>query len=65
MSVLARWAIEPALKTGAARGVRITRRGVFRTWTAATLKGRAEPAWQHEFITLLGRHPLPVRALRA
>lgn len=41
VSVLARWAIEPALKSGAARGVRITRRGVFRTWTAATLKGRA------------------------
>ena len=34
VSVMARWAIEPAIKTGAVRAVRITRRGVFRAWTA-------------------------------
>lgn len=62
VSVLARWAIEPALRTGAARGVRIRRRGVFRSWTAATLKDRAMPTWQRDFIALLGRQALPVRA---
>jgi LysR family transcriptional regulator for metE and metH len=61
VSVMARWAIEPALRTGAARAVRITRRGVFRPWTAVTLKDRAEPKWQREFIALLSRQALPAR----
>ena len=34
VSVMARWAIEPAIKTGAVRAVRIGRRGVFRGWPA-------------------------------
>lgn len=61
VSVMARWAIEPSLKAGAARAVRITRRGVFRSWTAVTLKDRAEPKWQREFITLLSRQALPAK----
>lgn len=61
VSVMARWAIDPALRSGAARAVRITRRGVFRSWTAVTLKDRPEPKWQREFIALLARQALPAK----
>ncbi len=64
VSVMARWAIEPALKTGAVRALRITRRGVYRAWTAVTLKDRTEPKWQKEFLTLLSKQALPAKMER-
>ncbi len=64
VSVMARWAIEPAIKTGAVRAVRITRRGVFRAWTAVTLTDRVEPKWQKEFVALLSRQALPAKMER-
>ena len=64
VSVMARWAIEPAIKAGAVRAVRITRRGVRRAWTAVTLKERAEPKWQKEFLGLLSKQALPARLER-
>jgi LysR family transcriptional regulator for metE and metH len=65
VSVMARWAIEPALKSGAVRAVRITRRGVYRAWTAVTLKDRVEPRWQKEFLGLLSRQALPAKMDRS
>ena len=65
VSVMARWAIEPALKTGTVRAIRITRRGVFRPWTAVSLKDRVEPKWQREFVTLLSKQALPAKSERA
>jgi LysR family transcriptional regulator, regulator for metE and metH len=65
ISVMARWAIEPALKTGAVRAVRITRRGVYRSWSAAALKDRVEPKWQKEFVSLLSKQALPAKMDRA
>jgi LysR family transcriptional regulator for metE and metH len=66
VAVLARWAIEPALESGAVRTLRITRRGIFRQWSAATLRDRPEPAWQADFVALLrNRAPAaPVKAAR-
>jgi LysR family transcriptional regulator for metE and metH len=64
VSVMARWAIEPALKTGAVKAVKIGKRGVFRSWTAVTLRGRVEPKWQREFVTLLSRQALPAKLAR-
>lgn len=64
VSVMARWAIEPAIRAGAVRAVRITRRGVRRAWTAVTLKERAEPKWQKEFLGLLSKQALPARLER-
>jgi LysR family transcriptional regulator, regulator for metE and metH len=61
ISVMARWAIEPALRAGAARAVRVTKRGVFRPWSAVTLRDRPEPKWQREFISLLARQALPAK----
>ncbi len=65
VGIMARWAIEPAVKTGAVRAVRITRRGVYRPWMAVTLKDRLEPKWQKEFVTLLSRQALPAKMDRA
>jgi LysR family transcriptional regulator for metE and metH len=64
VSVMARWAIEPAIKAGAVKAVRIGKRGVFRSWTAVTLRDRVEPKWQREFVTLLSRQALPARLAR-
>ena len=55
VAVLARWAIEPSIDSGAVRAVRITRGGIIRQWFAATLKSRPEPRWQAEFVDLLRR----------
>lgn len=65
VGVLARWAVEPTLKSGAMVGVRITRRGVRRQWSAATLKNRIDPKWLAEFIRLLSTPPVPANAKRA
>jgi LysR family transcriptional regulator for metE and metH len=64
IAILARWAIEPALKSGGVRGVRISRCGMTRQWSVATLRGRSEPAWQSDFIALL-RERGPSRATGA
>ncbi len=66
VAVLARWAIEPALASRAVRAVRITRHGVIRQWSAATLRGRPEPRWQADFVALLrDRAPADRTASRA
>jgi LysR family transcriptional regulator for metE and metH len=64
VSVMARWAIEPALKSGTVKAIRIGKRGVFRSWTAVTLRDRAEPKWQREFVNLLSRQALPAKLAR-
>jgi LysR family transcriptional regulator for metE and metH len=64
ISVLARWAIEPAVRSGSVRAVRIGRRGVFRLWSAARLRDRVEPAWQKSFVALLARQAMPARVAR-
>ena len=54
---LARWAVEPQLRTGTLRAVPYTRRGYRRTWGAATLKDMARVPYVREFIELLAEHP--------
>jgi LysR family transcriptional regulator for metE and metH len=62
IGVMARWAIEPAIRSGAVRALRFGRRGVFRPWRAATLRNRVEPKWQKDFITLMAAQALPATA---
>ena len=61
VAVMARWAIAPALQSGAVRALRITRRGMRRRWAAATLRDRHEPRWQADFVALLRDRALPAR----
>jgi LysR family transcriptional regulator for metE and metH len=61
LSVMPRWAIEPALASGAVRALRIMRRGVYRSWMAVRLRDRPEPRWQRAFVELLSQQALPAR----
>ena len=65
LGVMARWAIEPAIQSGAVHAVRIGRKGVFRNWRAATLRSRPEPKWQKDFVALMAAKALPAKAVRA
>ena len=53
VSVLPTWTVRPALAGGEVRAVRITRAGVRRPWTAATLQGVEEPAYVTDFLDLV------------
>ncbi len=69
VAVLAWWAVEPAVRSGALRAVPVTRRGYRRTWSAATLKDMARVPHVREFIDLLAERPpfrqcAPVRTTR-
>ena len=55
VSVLPTWSIEPALKAGAVRAVRITPRGVYREWSAVTLADAAPSPFVEHFLQLLGQ----------
>ncbi len=52
VSVLARWAVAPHLAAGTLRAVRVTPRGLRRTWMAASLRAAGSPALT-EFVRLL------------
>jgi LysR family transcriptional regulator for metE and metH len=62
VGVMARWAIDPAIRAGAVRAVRIGRKGVFRPWLAATLRHRVEPKWQTDFVALMAAQAAPAKA---
>ena len=53
VSVMPKWAIEPALARGDIRAIRITRTGVHRQWSAVTLRDSNEPGYLVEFLKLL------------
>ena len=55
ISVLPTWSIAPALASGAVRAIRITRSGVYRQWSAATLAGAPESEFIDHFIHVLIR----------
>ena len=53
VTVMPAWVVRPALKGGALRMVRITRGGIYRDWSAATLAGATEPPYIGDFIDLV------------
>jgi LysR family transcriptional regulator for metE and metH len=61
ISVMQTWAVEPALRAGDVRAVRITANGIRRQWSAATLKAAGRVAYVDEFIDLLAARALPVQ----
>jgi LysR family transcriptional regulator for metE and metH len=63
VAVMARWAVEPALKAGTLRAVKFTRQGYRRTWSAATLKDMARVPFVRDFIDLVARQA-PFAAVR-
>ena len=55
VSVLPTWSIAPALASGTVRAVRITKSGVYRQWSAATLAAAAESPFEEHFVQVLTR----------
>jgi hypothetical protein len=54
----------PAIESGAVRAVSIGAKGVFRQWSAATVRGAAEPPHLADFVRLLSAQSMPARAMR-
>jgi len=63
VAVLPRWSAQAAIATRSIVPLSITRRGIRRNWTAATLKALAEPAWLADFIELIAAQALPTRVV--
>jgi LysR family transcriptional regulator for metE and metH len=61
IGVLAKWAVAPNLEAGSLRGIRLTKKGIFRDWHAVTLKDPSPPRYLQEFISLLAHQSLPTR----
>ena len=55
VAVVGRWVIEPQVRAGLLRAVRITRKGVSCCWHAFTLKHAAASAHARDFMSLVGR----------
>ncbi|HEU4642643.1 MAG TPA: LysR family transcriptional regulator [Gemmatimonadaceae bacterium] len=61
VTVIARWAIAPALAAGTLVALPITRKGIRREWHAATRAAKAPPAHQTAFVDLLAHTAFPTR----
>ena len=55
VATLARWSVEPQVRSGALVTVPITRKGLHRRWSAATLAKRETPEHLRAFVELLTR----------
>jgi LysR family transcriptional regulator, regulator for metE and metH len=64
VSIIAKWSVLPAIQAGTVRAISIGPRGVFRQWSAATLKGTAVPPHLSDFIQLLAAQSLPAKFVR-
>jgi len=57
ITVMARWAVDPYLKSGALVARRLTQKGLPRQWYAATLRAKARPRHLERFVQILGKYP--------
>lgn len=64
VSVLPTWSVAPAIEAGLVKTVRITRRGVFRPWNAATLAAAPPSAFADHFVEVLRRQARTLRGAR-
>jgi LysR family transcriptional regulator for metE and metH len=53
IAVLAAWAVRPHIESGAIKAIPLTRKGLYRSWSAAKLKNNAAPPYIDAFIDLL------------
>jgi LysR family transcriptional regulator for metE and metH len=61
VGVLPRWSAQAAIAARRIVPLSITRKGMRRNWTAATLKAQADPQYLVDFIDLLGERAIPAR----
>jgi LysR family transcriptional regulator, regulator for metE and metH len=62
VTALPRWSIEPAIRSRAVIALRVTRRGIYRRWAAATLAERPDLPWLDDFLSLLRRDAVPAQS---
>jgi LysR family transcriptional regulator for metE and metH len=62
VGILPRWSAHAAIAGRTVAALSITRRGVRRQWTAATLTARPDPDYLADFIDLIAQRALPARA---
>jgi LysR family transcriptional regulator for metE and metH len=65
VALLPRWSAQAAIATRSVVPLSLTRRGIRRSWTAATLKAQPMPAWLADFIELMAERALPAKAADA
>lgn len=63
VAVLPRWSAQPSIAARSLIALSITRRGIRRYWTAATLKAQARTPWLEDFIELIADRAMPARLL--
>ncbi len=56
VAILPQWIVAPYLEWGGLQTVRMTSKGIKRSWYAATLKHKEMPIYMHAFIRNLSRH---------
>jgi len=61
VTVLQRWAVLPAIRERSVVPLRVTRRGIFRQWAAATLAGRSDFPWLGQFLAMLKKDAVPAQ----
>lgn len=61
VAVLPRWSAQPSIAARSLIPLSITRRGIRRYWTAATLKAQAMPPWLEDFVALIAERAMPAR----
>ncbi len=59
ISVLARWAVWPYIKSGELVALSLTKKGFYRQWRAALIKDEPAPEYTMKFIRLLANHSMP------
>ena len=65
VGILPRWSAQGAIAARTVVPLSITRRGVRRQWSAATLKAQVEPPWLTDFIDLIAERAMPARRAAA
>lgn len=63
VAVLPRWSAQPSIAARSLIPLSITRRGIRRHWTAATLKAQAMTPWLEDFVALIAERAMPARLL--
>lgn len=58
VGILSRWTIAPQLESGALSALPLTKRGLFRDWSAAMQKNKTTPAYMTAFLKLLAENPV-------
>jgi len=65
VTIIAKWSVLPAIQAGVVRALSLGPKGVFRQWSAATVRGTETPRHVTEFIQLLSAQALPAKVVRS